>query len=268
MEFVVRVKSIIFNYFRIFLVLILPISIAEARSPQDVRVVLQEWVETERLISKEDQIWQQNKAALGDVLTALGKEEQILKERINTTQHLTVTADKERSGLLKERGEYQEFSRLLAGKIGNYERQVIKLLVSLPPLLQQELAPFTLKLRNNSDLSLSVRARTVVNIISQIEKFDNAITLSRDVRRLDAGKEVEVDVLYIGLAQAFYVDKNAEHAGWGDVTEEGWDWQENNDLAGDIKDAIDIYESRKSPELVELPLKIKSLKIKIMEVKK
>lgn len=232
------------------------VSHGAANSPQDVRSVLQKWVETERLASKEEQAWLENRAAMKDVFTALGKEEKILSEKIRTTKNLTVQADRERSGLLKERGSYQKSSAELVRKIADYERQVLNLVVSLPPLLQQELGLLHKTLTNNDDLSLSVRARTVISIIRQIEKFDNTITLTRDIRKLAADKEAEVEILYLGLAQAFYVDKSTKYAGWGEITPEGWYWREKNELAANIREAIDIHESRKAPELVELPLKI------------
>ena len=267
MEFNTVMKSIIFNnlgYYGpiircgivILLTPLLLMSVANASSPQDVRTIIQKWVETEKLVSEEEQAWQENEAAMQDLIMALEKEEQILKEKIETAKNLTFQADKERSELLKERNEYQLSSTSLSGKINDYERQVANLLRSLPPLLKQELADLSKNLIDNENASLSVRARTVVSIISQIEKFDNNITLTKDVREISPDKEVEVDILYIGLAEAFYVDRNTEFAGWGEITPEGWDWQENNEMATEVRQAVEIYESRIAPDLVELPLKI------------
>lgn len=240
----------------VFLLSCLFVSTATANPPQDVRALIQKWVETERMISQEDQAWQENRAAMTDVLIALEKEEKILSDKIRTTKNLGVQADKERAGLLQERGSYQKTSGLLHQKIADYERQVAKLLISLPPLLQKELEPLALKLRSDEELSLSMRTRTVVSIINQIEKFDNSITLDKDIRKITPDREVEVDIFYLGLAQGFYVDRNTQYAGWGEITPEGWIWQAKNELAADIRTAIDVYEGRKSPVLVELPLSV------------
>jgi hypothetical protein len=229
-----------------------------AASPDDVRALIQKWVETERLISEENQAWRENEIAMQDILTALGKEEKILSEKIEDTKRLSVQADKERAQLLKERSSYQEASTALSKKIEGYERQISNLIVNLPPLLQQELAPLSQKLTDSEDLSLSVRARTVISMINQIETFDNSITLVKDVRATEQGNEIEVDVLYLGLAQAFYVDGGKMLAGWGENTSEGWQWQENNDLAPAIRRAIDVYDGRMAPELVMLPLQVQN----------
>lgn len=252
----------LFRFSSLLVLSCLSASIAGANSPQAVRDTLQKWVETERLVSKEEQVWQENKAALRDLLTALGKEQKILKEKIKATEGLSLRADKERAGLLKEREQYQKSSGQLSGKIEDYERQVANLFTSLPPILQQELNPLKAKLDDTTDLSLSIRARTVISMIAQIEKFDNTITLTKDVRRVSPDREVEVDILYLGLAHAFYVDRGTEFGGWGEVTPEGWYWQEKSDMAPDIREAIDVYESRKTPVLVELPLKIKKTGLK------
>lgn len=265
MELIADMKTLIARCLKLQILLLgsilLSFTPAQANTLDHLRDLVQKWVETERLISEEEQAWQENKAEMGDLLTALGKEEKILKEKIKATKNLTLSVDKERVDLLKERSEYRDVSQLLKTEIKNYERQIITLYRGLPDPLQQELSPQYQKLNagqasenTSPSESLSVRLRAVISMMTQIQKFDNSVTLVKDIRQTKQGTEVEVDILYLGLTQAYYVDKKMQQAGIGVPTAEGWRWTEQLSLAQGIKEATDIYEGRNSPDLIQLPL--------------
>ena len=81
----------------------------------------------------------------------------------------------------------------------------------------------------------------------------------REMRPDESGvvKTLEVKTLYLGLGQAFFVDKKGQYAGVGKPSPEGWQWESNNDLASSISSAIAIYEGIKPPDnFIELPIVI------------
>ena len=140
----------------------------------------------------------------------------------------------------------------------------MQLVPKLPVILQDEMGPLINKLYSAevANYSRSERAQTLINILSAVQEFDSSITVAREIRTLTSGEQVEVKVLFLGLSRGFYVDSEGTTAGIGrqsgGVSEGGWNWVEQPNLASGILKAINIYENRESPALVSLPLQIRS----------
>jgi hypothetical protein len=82
--------------------------------------------------------------------------------------------------------------------------------------------------------------------------FDNAITVTREIREVE-GKRIELETIYLGLTRAWYVGRGDKIAGHGKATNEGWQWQSDNSISGQVRRAIDIYRKESSPGYVKLP---------------
>ena len=80
-----------------------------------------------------------------------------------------------------------------------------------------------------------------------------AIELRKDAE----GNERQVQVIYLGLGQAYFVDQNNTIAGRGAPGSEGWMWSFNNGLASKIRKIIGIYENGLPAEFVSIPVEIK-----------
>ena len=66
---------------------------------------------------------------------------------------------------------------------------------------------------------------------------------------------ITVQVLYIGLAHAFYVNKDKGVAGYGSVnTESGWSWTEDSTILDNVARAIQVYQNEIPAEFVVLPV--------------
>ncbi|MCC3861496.1 DUF3450 family protein [Pseudemcibacter aquimaris] len=226
----------------------------------DTRNILKEWVETEKAISQEQSSWAEEEQLLNDVLSSLGQEERILRETIDNAKQDTSRVDQERLELIAKREEYQGNSAIIQERLSLFERQAIQLVNRLPTILRDEMGPLInrLNLINSGQYSLSERAQNLINILSTIQDFDNSITVTREVREIPSGERIEVKLLFIGLSNAYYADEAGRTAGVGSPSNNadgtGWVWQEQAGLSGDILNAIDIYENRESPALVQLPL--------------
>ena len=68
------------------------------------------------------------------------------------------------------------------------------------------------------------------------------------------GQRHEVEVLYLGLNQAWYVDPSDRFSGQGIPGAEGWTWKQDNRLASSVRSAIEVQTRRAVPTFVELPL--------------
>jgi hypothetical protein len=100
------------------------------------------------------------------------------------------------------------------------------------------------------------RMQNVVGILSEVDKFNGAISVVSEIRRNPAGAEVQVETLYIGLGHAFFVDKTGDYAGVGVPAADGWQWTPRSELAGRIQKTIAIYNNSLPAAFVSLPVAI------------
>lgn len=250
----------------ILLILISCIGLFESHADQvdDIRNTLKEWVSVEKTISEEQENWRQEKQLLESVLLSLNQEERVLNNSITEAEQLSTRADNERLELISRRDIFQSNTDQFREQLVLFERQAIQLIPRLPNILREELGLMInrLYLSETSSNSLSERAQNLITILTEIQKFDSSITVSNELRSLNTEEKIEVKVLYLGLSTAFYVDKNNRIAGIGHSaaggSEEGWHWNEQNDLADEIKNAIHIFENNDAPALIQLPLNIQS----------
>lgn len=242
--------------------LIFPGTVSYADQYSDTRNIIKQWVDTEKEISREQASWAEERALLNDVLSSLNQEERILRETIENAKTDTSRVDVERLELISKRDQYQQNSRSFQENLSLYERQVGQIIPRLPTILKDEIGPLINKLYiiEAGGYSFTERAQNLINIISAIGTFDNSITVASEIRTLTTDEEIEVTVLFLGLSKAFYVDSSKRTAGFGHpieaASDDGWRWQEQNDLADEILKAINIYENKQSPALVHLPLEI------------
>jgi len=225
----------------------------------ETRSAIQEWVRTEQLISQESKEWREEETFIGNISSILSAEQRELNEQITLAQEIASRADEERAGLVEQLATYQEISELLEVRIADYERQLLLISNYLPESLKLELAPRLSRLNNASETlapSLGERAQTVLNIVSGIQSFDANITLTTEIVPNDNNDQVEVQVLYLGLSRAFFINGNATVGGYGVPTESGWQWQQVNELIDPIAGTIASYESRISPQLFNLPMQV------------
>ncbi|MBB5352821.1 hypothetical protein HNR46_003069 [Haloferula luteola] len=94
--------------------------------------------------------------------------------------------------------------------------------------------------------------QAILGLVTKAEQFNRRITRGQEVRD---GREVEV--LYLGLARAYYADRSG-HAGIGIPANGGWKWESRPEIAKEVLKAFDELDRKRPPELVELPVKIES----------
>jgi hypothetical protein len=104
-------------------------------------------------------------------------------------------------------------------------------------------------------VSIAERFQNVLGILNDLNKANNETTVNFEVRNLSDGKPSEVRVLYIGLAQAYYLSAQDE-AGIGRPGPDGWVWEPANAIADRIRLALDVIASKQKPAFVALPVKI------------
>ncbi|MEZ5489519.1 MAG: DUF3450 family protein [Gammaproteobacteria bacterium] len=234
-----------------------PLGAYSAELLDETRTTIREWVETEQAISHEKSQWREERASLTTLLSILRAEEETLNEEIALAQDIASRADEERLVLVEQLSSYQEVSALLEVLISDYERQLKIIESYLPQVLRSELQPRLNRLQQErTSHSLSERTQNVLNILAEIESFDSRITLASELISVEQDQSIEARILYLGLSKAFFVNESATISGYGSPFDTGWQWRTDETLSGSIVRAIDVYETRLTPQLVTLPLKV------------
>jgi hypothetical protein len=79
----------------------------------------------------------------------------------------------------------------------------------------------------------------------------------REIFSIKGNQKVEMQVLYIGLGQAYAVSSDGNNALVGKPSADGWTWVNSPNIASEIQNAILIYSRERSPTIVNLPANVK-----------
>ena len=254
-------------------VCVVPMAMAErvaAQSPESsievTRTALAKWVEAKRTISAEREAWRKGKQTIGAQIDVVKREIESLNKRIAEAKKSIADAETKHGELDRERADRTKVSESLVARIDSLEERTKKLLPRVPEALATKVKPISQRLPNNEEqqkaLSLSVRYQNVIGVLNAIDKWNRVVTLNSELRELGTGRSVEVQVLYIGLGQAYYCggigkDGKASLGGVGLASPKGWMWREANDLAPAIQRAVGIYNNEGLAKLVQLPVQIR-----------
>ena len=225
------------------------------------RTALAKWVETQRIISQEKRDFDLAREMLTERIKLLEREIEELESKVITAKNNISAADSKRLDIVKENQQYNNNFTALGNLIGRLETGMRTMVKSLPSNVKSDVQPLSQRLPDENTgetkLSLSERFLNVIGILNQVDKFNRAITLASELRTLEDGSSVEVTSVYIGVGQAYFVNATGDVAGVGIVTNEGWQWNENNEIAGAVSEVIAILNNEKVASYVQMPVEIK-----------
>lgn len=227
---------------------------------EETKSTVTQWAETENLISKEQNDWQKEKAILEDLARMLEAERETLNAKIEATEESATEADKKREEIVARKESLEEASDVIRNNLEGLEESVRDLLPFLPENYVDSIRPLVRQLPEKgkpTQLSLSIRLRNVIGILSQANKFDNVISLETETRDFEGLQSKQVKTIYFGFAIAYYSDATGEKAGYGYPTQGGWMWEEAPDYGEEILNMISMYEKGKQADFVKLPVVIK-----------
>ena len=226
---------------------------------ESTRDVLDQWVQTRQITSKEKSDWRLEQAILTDTKKLLSSELTRLDASLEELKSSATAADEDRAELTATKEAIAEASAVVEGSIVELETQIKAIVKTLPTPLVEKIKPLIRRLpddSSNTKLSLGERVQNIVGILSQADKFNGTITQTSESRELNSGKVVEVRTLYWGLAMAYYVDAKGEYAGIGFPGKDGWEWPQIEDAGPQIKKLLDVYEGSEEIQFVEVPARI------------
>ncbi len=230
----------------------------------DFRAKLSKWVDTQQLISQEQNEWEVEREELKATRDLLAQQKQILELEIKELEESNTQADDERRDLLLERGGYQRAANTLEEQLRAMEEGVLAVAPTLPQPLQDKLELLLVQIPEDPErakLPLGQRLVNVLGVLAQTEKFNGTATFVGETRAVKGDKKVQIRTLYWGLGQAIYVDAQGEVAGVGRPAPEGggsWEFVDDPDLVDEARLLLDIYEGNVDTiEFVRMPVEIR-----------
>lgn len=220
---------------------------------------LEEWVDMERRIASEAAEWEVEKESLENLIGLYRDELEALNETIRDAEEDVSAAEAARAELNAESERLSTIEGRVTEAIIAGEERFRALHGALPDPLQEEIQPVFAQIPTDSretSLSIGQRIQFIVAGLTQIQKFNTAVTVTEEFRAFESGNQVQVDAIYFGLGTAYYVDQRGEHAGFAVLAEDGWQWQDDAALAPLVRQVITIYSAPGNAAFVELPVNI------------
>lgn len=220
---------------------------------------LDKWVEAEMLISSEKRSWSEEKAFSEHLLAALSEEKAGLHENLEAIKSAVSGGDQERLALLAELEDLKAAQTNLGNNIDGITKQLLLIREQLAPVFKEDLAKDFERLSMHSGAGALTQGKieSAVVLAMKLQNLDNSFSSRTQVIEIEVGgepQEREVDILYMGLWRAYYVDPYDRFAGVGFASAQGWVWLEDNSIVGDVKQALKIFEGETTPALISLPV--------------
>ena len=224
---------------------------------KETQQIIEEWIDTENLISEESTQWKSEKATLLDLQDALTQELLELQEKLKLYEDEASGAAQQRSELMERKEKAENTTRSLIRGLQNIEQQVAEIFSYLPTPIVERLSPFREKLEEGprkGRLTLRQRVETIVSLLQSIHLFHRTVTLERQEFTLDDEKSREFMVLYFGLGAAYFVNESGTVSGYGLPSDSGWIWTRKDDIAREVTTGVQMMNNRAMPRFLELPL--------------
>jgi hypothetical protein len=231
---------------------------ADTPTLAETRLTMDKWIETQQIITKERKDWQQGKEILVGRVDLIQQEVAALETKIEQANAEVVDSEKKKTELLAEKDELKARGAHLAEIITRLEQELKRLLPSMPDPIRTKLQPLTQRIPEDpstTKVAVAERFQNVLGALSLLNNSNNEISVVYEVHSLAGGKPTEVQVIYIGLAQAYYVSASGE-AGIGRPSDDGWRWQPSKAIANDVLKALEILQNKHTPAFVPLPVTI------------
>ena len=233
---------------------------------EELRVTVNEWVETMRMIQQEENEWTRDQEVLTNYREGLEKEIADLKERIAEAKTRKEGTDTESLKQSEERDRYLSAKDEMAKLVRVQEENMAAKLPLIPaplraePKVAQAIEDLERYLGLPEDKrgdDVSKRLQNLINLSSEIEQFQQTVVLRQELRRDGEGREFNMEVIYFGLSVAYAVNEDGGLALVGKPdAKDGWKFTERKELAGAIRDLISSTKGDRDPSFISLPISL------------
>lgn len=226
----------------------------------ETRSLIEQWVQARQLADRTRTDWASDRALLEQSKVLFERELQAEEERMRRIGTNVVQVGVERVETERELAAANAALERLGSLVAEFENRVRALSPLIPDPLRPDLQPFLNRLPAEgapTRLSVPERLQTVVGFLNELDKFNSTVTLADEKRADPSGQQASVEVIYLGLGQAYFVDATGRFAGVGRPGPEGWQWTTRNEIGPAVRDAVAMYRNAKPAAFVTLPAAVR-----------
>lgn len=231
--------------------------------------LMDDWLNLEIQKGQLEATWSQREQDLEHRLTLMNIELQKLNEAAARRVETSSDVDQRRGELVQKQEVLEKEQSLVKAQLEEANRQIKRLLPRLPPPLQAEWKA-QLNQFSFDELGNSEALERVLALFKMVEEFDGRIALHRgelEIPNHSSGDPliVQVNQIYIGVSQGWYVNDDRTVFGYGRSTMEGWQWWHTDDASKELGQTVDphlisqVHRMLQNPtaaEFIALPVKI------------
>ena len=226
----------------------------------DARSILEQWVQARQLVAKTRADWVAEKDVMEASSRMFERELKDLDAKVAGLGEASEQVVRERQELQTEKELLLKANATAKALATGHEQQLRALTQRLPDPLKQRVQPLLERFPEDPEstrLTAAERLQTLVGLVNEIEKFNASISVESEVRTNAEGKEIMVETIYLGLAQAYYVGEGGQFAGVAVPGEQGWQTTTRNELGPTIAKAIAMYRNQEAAAVQVLPFEVR-----------
>jgi hypothetical protein len=236
---------------------------AQVTPTQELRVTVNEWVETMRKIQQEENEWSRDQEVLSFYKEGLASEIASLKEQIASARTRKEGGDQQSLDKVSERDRLIAAEDELKGQLRVMEEKLAAKFPLFPEPLRKnaKVAQAMESIQRNLLLpadgqteEISKRLVTVTELMADVEKFQQGVHVFQELHKNSNGDEFNMQVVYFGLAFAYAVNEDGSFALAGRGNADGWKFQERSDLAPQIMKLLVTATGETDVSFTNLPI--------------
>jgi hypothetical protein len=218
----------------------------------ELRATISKIVDAQTLESKERSDWEARKAEFAALLELHRRELTLLDEELEKAGQSAPGHSESTDDIQAEIQTLKQTRRLASETVARNVPRSLSIAARFPDPLQKECETEISSLNAwvTSDEPREA-LQSILSLLAKAQQFDRRLTRTTEIRD---GREV--DVLYLGLARAFYAGRK-EGAGIGIPGPNGWTWQPKPQVRSELLAALDMLDKKRTPAMVQLPLEIR-----------
>lgn len=219
--------------------------------------MVQQWIETERLISAEQAAWKDRKASSEALLELRQKELVKLDEELAAMGGSVQGVDAYSQSMENKLVDYQKSQQQLKARLQSLSVTCLNLIKLLPEVQRAGIADDVEVLKAAAEHSPRELMQATLNVMQIVEPFQQSVTVADET--LSVGQQkVRAHVMYLGMSRAFFYlgEQGKERGGIGVPKQGSWQWQWKEGLGAEIAKAIEVQQKKVRPELIFLPMQL------------
>lgn len=230
------------------------ISFAADDPVEDIHQLTLQWTGLEHQNDLLRKNWREDKPVLEQQLSLLERETRELDRFLKESAQEQGEVEQRRLELLEQQTRLEKEQAALERSLRQAVIRLKALHVQLPPTLlkgwEEELPRLEEPLLTGSE-----KLQLVLNLLTQLDDFQQKVTLNETIMTLADGQEYLVKEVFLGLSHGWYVTADQYHAAVGIADPDGWQWIPVT-YGERIARIIAILERRVNPELITIPLQL------------